>query len=118
MEINNKITNTPYFGIKLNTASVLETTSQRIFYNTGTDGFKEVIFALNDKPFKATGSKGYVYFAKVIGKQITDKYPEIAEATKKILKIYEENPDVKKAEVAKKIQPIIDKLGQTVDITI
>ena len=78
----------PNFNAKLNTAEVLETTSQKIFYSDGTNGLKKVIFALNDKPFKATGAKGYRYYAKILGDKIMNKYPQIKEATDNIHKIF------------------------------
>ena len=41
------------FNAKLRTASVLETTTGRIFENTGVVGMKEVFLAFNDKQMKA-----------------------------------------------------------------
>lgn len=110
--------NQPSFGIKLNTASVLESTSMKIFKNDGITGFKEVTQAFSPKPIKAVGNRGYKYYAKMYGEQIVEKYPEIAAATAQILKIIRDNPDLKKAELYNKIRPIINSLGEEVDITI
>ena len=49
------------FNAKLRTASVLETTTGRIFENTGVVGMKEVFLAFNDKQMKAPGNRGYRY---------------------------------------------------------
>lgn len=72
------------FGAKISTPSVFEVTSMKIFHNDGVEGFKEVTKALLDKPIKATGAKGYKYYANIFGKQIMEKYPEIAKATEDI----------------------------------
>lgn len=87
------------FGVKLDTAKVLEVTSMKIFRSDGIEGCKEVVHALNDKPIKAAGNRGYKYYAEIIGKQITEKYPQIAEATAKISEITSQNPNIKKAEL-------------------
>ena len=108
----------PNFNAKLNTAEVLETTSQKIFYSDGTNGLKKVIFALNDKPFKATGAKGYRYYAKILGDKIMNKYPQIKEATDNIHKITAEYPYLTKKELNAKIQPMIEKIGKEIDIVI
>ena len=106
------------FSAKLPTAAVLETTSLKIFDSKGTDGFKRVILALNDKPFKATGAKGYRYYAEKIGQKIMAKYPKIKEATDNIHSILKAEPNITKAELNLKIRPIIDEIGTEVDIEI
>ncbi len=118
MEITNYNLKSPYFGIKLNTASVLETTTLKIFKNDGIAGFKEVTQALSPNKIKAVGNRGYKYYAQLYGEKIITKYPEIAEATEQIKKIATENPHITKAELYLKIQPIINKLGDEIDITI
>ena len=118
MFIQNNHNNSLNFGVRLDTGKVLETTSLKIFQSVGTDGYRDVIKALNDKPVKATGSKGYRYFAEKIGKQITEKYPEIKSATDEIKALVAAQPDIKKSELNEKIRPIIDKLGAEIDITL
>lgn len=111
-------TNSPNFGVKLNTGSVLEVTSMKIFQNEGIKGFKEVTEALNPVPIKFVGNRGYRYYAKIIGEKIIKKYPEIAQATAQIREIAKNNPYFTKAELNQKIQPIIEKLGQEIDINL
>lgn len=106
------------FGVKLNTVSVLETTSLRIIQNDGIVGIRDVVLNLWDKPFKATGNRGYKYMAEIIGEKIIAKYPEIANATERIKEIVKINPYIKKEDLAVKIKPIIDDLGDTVDIVV
>ena len=118
MFIQNNHNNSLNFGVRLDTGKVLETTSLKIFQSVGTDGFRDVIKALNDKPIKATGARGYRYFAEKIGKQITEKYPEIKSATDEIKAIVAAQPDIKKTDLMAKIRPIIDKLGAEIDITL
>ena len=106
------------FGVKLDTAKVLEVTSMKIFRSDGIEGCKEVVHALNDKPIKAAGNRGYKYYAEIIGKQITEKYPQKAEATAKISEITSQNPNIKKAELNKQVEPLIAKIGNVIDIEI
>ena len=115
MEISNtKIS--PNFGVKIKTASVLEATTRKIIYNTGVDGFKEICFAFGKTNFP--GHLGYAKQAQPFVKKILDKYPNIAQAAEQINKIIKDNPEITKSELAKQVQPIIDKLGETIDITI
>ncbi len=106
------------FGIKLETAKVLEVTSQKIFASDGLNGVREVIQALSKEPIKATGNKGYRYFAIQTGNAIIEKYPQIAEATAEINKITAQNPYITKTELNQKVRPLIDKIGKEIDITI
>ncbi len=111
---NNKIS----FGTRLETGKVLEVTSKKIFYSNGIEGVRDVVKALSDKPIKATGHKGYKYFAEQIGFKILQKYPQIAEATEKINQITTLNPHIKKGDLAREIAPLIEKIGKEIDITI
>lgn len=117
MKIQNNYSN-QNFKAKLDTASVLEVTSMKIFRNEGIEGFKHVVNGLSESPMKSTGWRGYKYFAQQAGEKIVAKYPEIEQATNEIKNILKNNPDIKKEELNKRIQPIIDKLGEVVDITI
>lgn len=118
MKINTYKDNNINFGIKLDTGKVLEVTSMKIFQSDGLEGCKEVIKALNNKPIKATGNKGYKYYAENIGKKIIEKYPKIAEATGKINEIIVKNPNIKKQELNEQVQVIIKEIGKEVDIVI
>lgn len=118
-----KINNTPeriYFGKKFDTVKVLEVTTQRVIGNDGLNGLKEMLSALYDNKGKpvGVGNRGYKYYAKLLGEQITKKYPDIKIATDEINNILEKEPYIKKENLQKKIQPILDKIGSTVDITI
>lgn len=115
MEIKNNTYN-PYFGIKIKTESVLETTSLKIFHNTGINGMKEVYTAF--KGTKFPGHVGYKGHAEILGKEIMKKYPEIAQATKEIQEIAKQNPFLKKEDFAAKIRHIVNRFGDTVDITL
>lgn len=108
----------PHFGMKFETAKVLEVTTQRVFSSDGLSGSKEVISALTDNLPKAIGNRGFKYYASAVGKRITQKYPEIKKATDEINSIIEKNPYIKKEILNTRIQPIIEKLGKEVDITI
>lgn len=115
---NYSFNNNINFRAHLDTAKVLEVTAQKIFQSDGIEGCKEVLKALSDKPIKATGHRGYKYYAQEIGKKITEKYPEIAKATAEIKDIVKKNPKLEKKDLREKIQPLIDNIGHEIDITI
>lgn len=117
MKIQNN-NNNVNFGIKLDTAKVLEVSSQKIFKSDGVRGWLDVMNALSDEPVKVVGARSYKFWAKRIGDRINAKYPEIANASEEINKIYAENANTGIKNIKPKIQPIIDKLGANVDITI
>lgn len=117
MKINN-YDNRTNFGIKLKTVHVLETTSGVIFDSVGTDGFKAVITALDSKPRKGIGNRGYRYYAQMYGEQICAKYPKIAEVSAKIREIKASNPMISKQDLIDKIKPDMDKLGSQIDINL
>ena len=89
-----------------------------VFKNEGVEGFKKVINALEPLNKKATGHRGYAYHAKNIGNKILEKYPEIKKATEEILEITNNFPNIKKQNLYNRVLPIIDRLGETVDITL
>lgn len=106
------------FKAKIDTASVFEVTCMKIFKNDGIEGFKKVVNTLRSEPIKATGHRGFAYHARIMGDRIKDKYPEIAKASDEIIEIANQNPNIKKQDFYAKILPIIDKFGETIDITL
>ncbi len=117
MKINIYDSNTN-FGIKLDTVKVLETTSQTVLKSENIEGLKEVATALNGGPLKFPGHQGFKHFAKIFGDKICAKYPDIAAVTARIQEIKAANSFMPKAEIYAKVKPLIDKLGQEVDIEI
>jgi hypothetical protein len=115
--INNTKTNVN-FGIKVKTANVLEATTMKIIYNDGIDGLKDIVKTFDTSTKKNIGWRGYKYYAQNIGQQITEKYPEIAKATEEIKEILKQNPEIKKKDLSNATKPIIDRLGETIDITL
>lgn len=115
MEIKN-VKNSPNFGVLIKTTSILETTTRRIIYNTGIDGFKEVYTALGYNKFP--GHLGYAKQTEPLAKKILMKYPEIAKATSEINEIINGNPHITKNELALKVNPIVERLGENIDIEI
>ena len=114
----NKIQNNTTFGHRLKTVNVLEVTTQRIIQSNGIEGPKNVILKLYDKPFKATGHRGFRFMAETIGKKIVEKYPRIKEATDTINAITAQNPSIKKNDLNKLVTPLINEIGEEVDIII
>jgi len=104
---------------KLDTGKILEATSGRILLNNGVEGFKDVVYSLTDKPIRGIGSRGYRYYAMQFGERIMAKYPEIAEANKRIIVLFEKYPGGMKEQGAQReIGQIIEQLGRTIDITL
>ena len=115
MEIKS-VKNSPNFGIQIKTTSILEATTQRIIYNSGIDGFKEVYFAFCKRKFP--GHPGFARQTRPMAEKILTKYPEIAKATSEINEIVKNNPNISKNELALRTKPIIERLGENIDIEI
>lgn len=114
MEIQNNVS----FGTKFRTVNILETTTLRCIESDSVADLKPVIDNLWPKKIKSTGWRGYRYFLSEIGKQITDKYPEIAEATENMKNFITHNPNAKKIDLQQHSKSIIKTLGDEIDITL
>jgi translation initiation factor 2 alpha subunit (eIF-2alpha) len=115
----NNLNSSPSFGTKIKTVNVLEATTMKIFYNDGIEGIKDVVKTLNENSTKKSiGWRGYKYYAQNFGEQIVAKYPKIAKATNEINSIITANKNLKKKELFELIKPVVDKLGENVDITL
>ncbi len=108
--------NSILFCAKFETGKVLEVTTQKIFYSKGLKGPTEVIKTLNGK--HPVGNRGYKYMACKIGEKITSKYPKIKEATDEIKKIFDNNPEMSREQMAQKLKPVLDRFDKEIDITI
>jgi len=106
------------FGTKLKTAQILEASTMKIFYSEGISGFKEITDKLSEKPIRATGFRGYKYFAENFAKQIIEKYPQLKAATEETRSIIESNPHAGKKALYEKIKPVIDRIGEEFDIVL
>ena len=113
MQINNS---TPTFCAKFRTINILETTVNRTMESETISNLRPVILELWDKPFKATGNRGYRYFLGAIGERIISKYPNIAEATAKIKTYMANNPNAAKKDINNYAQSLIKELGEEIDI--
>ena len=111
MEIQNNVS----FGTKFRTVNILETTTLRCIESDSVADLKPVIDNLWPKKIKSTGWRGYRYFLSEIGKQITDKYPEITENMKNFIT---HNPNAKKLDLQQHSKSIIKTLGDEIDITL
>lgn len=109
------------FEKNIKTDKILEAAVVKNITSEGIDGFKYLVNELNplQKQGKlAVGNKGYRHYAEEIGKKITEKYPQIAEAANSIKEFLKINPKAKKEELREFIKPIIKALGEEVDIVI
>lgn len=108
----------PSFGAKFQTTKILELTTLKNIQSESISDIVPEVKALWYKPIKAFGNKGIRYYAQCIGEKITDKYPEIADATMAILEFSRKNPKAKRVDFQEFVKPIINELGETIDITI
>lgn len=115
MQINKT---SPSFGINLNTVKVLEATTLKNIEAESISDLRPVIDALWPVKLKGAGNRGYRYYLQEIGNKINDKYPEIANASLEILEFSRKNPKAKRPELQKFVEPIVKKLGETIDITL
>ncbi len=114
MEIQNNIS----FGTKFRTVNILETTTQKCIESESVADLKPVIDALWPEKIKATGSKGYRYFLQTIGERVQQKYPEIASATDSLRNYLKQNPWARKSELQEQVKPLVNKIGNEIDITL
>lgn len=108
----------PYFGAKVNTINVLETTTLLNIKSETISELKPMIDTFWPVKLKATGNKGYRYFLNIIGDKITEKYPHISDASFELLEFKRKNPKATKKDLQEFVKPIINKLGETIDIEI
>jgi translation initiation factor 2 alpha subunit (eIF-2alpha) len=115
----NSLKPAPSFGINIKTVNILEATTMKIFYNDGIDGMKNVVKSLEKNSTKKNvGCRGYKYYAQNYGEQIVKKYPNIAKATDEIKLIIENNKSLKKKDLFELIKPVVNKLGENIDINL
>jgi len=116
MEINNR-TNLA-FGTRVKTVNVLEAAASRCIESDTVSNLRPFIDTFWHTKIKAAGNRGYRYFLKEIAAKITAKYPEIKDAADRILSYLENNPSVSKSDLREFVKPIVEDLGETIDITI
>ncbi len=106
------------FEKKFDTIKILETTTLKCIQSETISDIVPLVKELWPVPIKAFGNRGIRYYAQNIGNKITDKYPEIAEASLSILEFLRLNPKANKNELQKFVAQIVNKLGSSIDITI
>ena len=105
------------FGVKVNTFHVIELTTLKVFENDGFLGMTNTMKKLYNIP-NETGSKGYRYYAKLVGNKIQKKYPNIACITKIVKELIQQNPNMTKNELHNRVCSLINKIGEDIDIEI
>ena len=115
MNINFNSTN---FGQKYPTGRVLEITTRKIFEPDGVMGYIETLKQIHGNVPKYTGHLGYKRYAEEVGEKILSKYPELAEATKDILEIANNNNTLFSKDLKIKVQPVLDRFEKEIDIVI
>ncbi len=110
--------NNTNFGVKLKTVEILEAATSTVIKSENVSGLKNIINTLSEKPLKATGHKGYRFYAMRYAEKICEKYPEIANLAMLVKNLKKANPSMKKEELYSKIEPYIKNLGEEIDIKI
>jgi len=116
MEIRNN-TNLS-FGTRVKTVNVLEAATLKCIESESVADLRPFIDTFWHTKIKATGHRGYRYFLKEIAGKITAKYPEIKVAADEITAHSNKYPYLPKKELQQFVKPIINTLGETIDITI
>ena len=106
------------FGEKYPTGRILEITTRKIFEPDGVTGYIETLKKVHGNVPRYTGHQGYRRYAEEVSEKIFAKYPEIAQASKDILQIAENNGNLLSKELKVKVQPVLDRFGKEIDIVI
>lgn len=117
MEIKNSIAPIS-FGTKVRTAKILEACTLKYTESDSIADLRPIIDTFWHKPLKAAGNRGYRYYIKDIAEKIMQKYPEIKQASEDILRFAASNPEAKRPQMREFVKPIIQKLGEEIDISI
>lgn len=110
--------NNSNFKAKYNTGKILQITTQKIFEPDGMSGHIDTLKKLHGPMPKYLGCRGYKGIALDLTEKILAKYPQIAEATEVINNIINTSKISSPEELKERIKPIIDKLGNEIDIVI
>lgn len=108
----------PSFGAKVRTIQVLEAASSHMIESENVTDFKPFINDLWYTPVSYTGRKGFRYYIQKIGEKLKEKYPNIKFESEKIVNYANQNPNAKRQDFQEFVKPIIDKLGQNIDVTL
>lgn len=106
------------FGQKYPTGRILEITTRKIFEPDGVSGYIETLKQVHGNVPRYTGHQGYRRYAEEAGNRIIAKYPEIAQATKEITEIAEQNKNVLTKDLKRLVQPVLDRFEKEIDIVI
>ena len=84
------------FGIKLKPVEIIEAATSTVIQSENIEGIKNVVNAFHPKPMRATGFRGYRYYAQQYANIICDKYPELSNLAEIVRVLKSENPYIKK----------------------
>ncbi|MDR1327869.1 MAG: hypothetical protein LBJ74_05635 [Heliobacteriaceae bacterium] len=98
---------------------IIQAAAGKSFTPNAYSGFRDICKQLYTPPIMIPGHVGFAKYAFAAGKQIAQKYKNVAEATDEIIRLYQENPNIKSAEVNDYFQKnIIPKLGKEMEIDV
>lgn len=105
------------FNAKVRTSHVLELTTLYMFEPDGFMGVVKTMKELYDIP-SATGSKGYIHYAKLVGNKILEKYAYIADITNALKEYKASRPFITPEQMREKVSSYTEKIGENIEITI
>jgi hypothetical protein len=106
------------FEQKYKTRSILQITTGHILEPNGMEEHIKTIRSFYENFPKYTGSGGYKKYSSELASKILPKYPSIRTSTEEINKILENKKFIRTDEIKKEITPIIEKIGEEIDIVI
>ncbi len=116
--MNMQISNNINFEKKYKTSSILQITTQKILEPEGMESYISTVKEMYGTMPKYIGCRGYKGYALELTKKIFAKYPQIKDATELVNNVAIQNKTATPKQLREKIQPIIEKLGDELDIVI
>ncbi len=105
------------FQATVKTMDLLSLTTMKAFCDDGFEGMIRTLKTLYPVP-RYVGNQGYRHYIKILTEQIESKYSEIADSTRVAKQIITENPSADKKTLQDKLRPIINKIGEEIDIVV
>ena len=115
MKINS--VNNINFEAKVKTTHLLEITTQTMFEPDGFMGMTNTLKKIYPLP-KATGHRGYRYYAKLAGDKLCDKYTQIADATRLLKMFLKVNPNSSREKLQSYARSLASRIGEEIDVVL
>ena len=105
------------FEARVKTLHVFEITTQKVFEPDGFIGMTKTMRKLYPMPAR-TGMNGYMKYAGIIGRKITEKYAQIAQKSTQLKLYILQNPNASTTDIQTYARSLASKFGEEIDIII